>query len=123
MNFDFNINTEALSGDIEKIKKERENLINFLEGLKKNNNILRDYWETRTSEEVFENFNGFYKYVEEIINDLDNDCKFLSSEIIESHTIHEEKAKNTEDSELRAEKSISSFFLLKKNKKKYILYM
>lgn len=102
MNFDFNINTEALSGDIEKIKKERENLINFLEGLKKNNNILRDYWETRTSEEVFENFSGFYKYVEEIINDLDNDCKFLSSEIIESHTIHEEKAKSTEDSELRA---------------------
>lgn len=102
MNFDFNINTEALSNDIEKIKKERKDLIDLLEQLKKNNNVLRDYWETRTSEEIFTNFDGFYKFVESIINELDNDCKFLNAEIIESHVIHEENAKTTEDSELRA---------------------
>lgn len=101
MNRNEEVNTEVLLQDVDKINKEKENLQNILNELKNKNEVLKEYWVTQTSEEVFSNFHGFYKLIEEIISDLEEDSKFLNKDVIEPYLTFEEKASNTIESELR----------------------
>ena len=96
------INTEVLLQDIEKIKNERKNLKDILDDLKNRNDYLKDYWVTQTSEEVFSNFHGFYKSVEDILTLFDDDCDFLKNDVIDPYLSFEEKASSTIESELKA---------------------
>jgi len=101
MNRNEEVNTEVLLQDIEKIYKERDNLRNILNNLKQKNDSLKEYWVTQTSEEVFSDFQGFYKLIEKIIEDLEDDCDFLQKDVINPYLSFEEKANSTIQSELR----------------------
>lgn len=102
MNRNEKINTEALLVDVEKLGKEIDNLKNILTELKKNNESLKDYWDTRTSEEIFSEFNGFYNEIEKMISNLEEDKTFLKENVIASYSEYEEKAEKVVESELRA---------------------
>ena len=73
---------QELLNEIIKIKQKRDELNNIYEELKKNNNILKESWETQTSESVFSNFKDlFYTEFEKQISDIDEDIHFLEETI------------------------------------------
>lgn len=73
---------QELLNEIIKIKQKRDELNNIYEELKKNNNILKESWETQTSESVFSNFEDlFYTEFEKQISDIDEDVHFLEETI------------------------------------------
>ena len=68
--------------ELETIKNKREELNNILTELKKNNNELKDCWETKTSESVFTSFEEmFYGEFQSQIEGLDEDITFLEATI------------------------------------------
>ena len=75
------IDTVALVKQVSDLIKERDNLKELLEDIQKKNNLLKESWETRTSESVFNNFQDMYKGFQELINNIDNDIKFLEKTI------------------------------------------
>ena len=73
------IDTNALSAEVEKIKAKRERLSEIYDELKKNNEELKDNWNSKTSEVVFNNFEDFYVGYQEQLNNLQNDIDFLNA--------------------------------------------
>ena len=75
-------NEEALLKEVEVIKEKREELNNILDELRKNNNILKEHWETQTSDSVFSSFEeAYYAEFEKQIKDIDEDILFLEETI------------------------------------------
>lgn len=71
------IDTVKLSEQVNIIKDSKVRLEELFGVLKNDNNILKEMWETRTSEGVFDSFEEFYKDVKKIINNLNKDVEFL----------------------------------------------
>ena len=90
-----NVDTEKLSIQIDKLKAAEMKLNEILSIIKKDNVILKEVWETKTSEEVFENFDTYYSYIEESINNIGNDIKFLEK-VVNAQYIENETNINTE---------------------------
>ena len=86
MNSNLNIDTSKLSMEIEKLGEVSKNLEELLSKLKNENSILRDNWETNTSEQVYNEFESFYKVLESIKDTNDNDIKFLQNVVNSSYT-------------------------------------
>ena len=76
-----NIDTDALNSAKEKLIQKKEKLNTLLTALKNENNDLKNYWETKTSDSVFSNFEVFFKSFQTSIENLDNDIKFLEKTI------------------------------------------
>ena len=68
MNKNIDIDTEKLKIAINKQKSINEKMSQLFEKIKKNNELLKDSWNTKTSEIVFEDFNNLYKVFEKINN-------------------------------------------------------
>ena len=92
------IDTVALVKQISELIKERDNLKELLEGIQKKNNILKESWETRTSESVFNNFNDMYKGFQGLIENINSDIKFLEKTIGEYEKYEQEAGKEIEQS-------------------------
>ena len=84
------INVETIVEEIEKIKNEKTNLQEVLDDLNKKTDSLKDYWKTRTSDEVFSTFAEFKKHFEEVIESLENDIDFLEKTVKASYETNEE---------------------------------
>ena len=95
------INTNTLIEQLKKLIAERDNLKKILEETEKKTNILKDSWESKTSESVFKNFEDMYKGLKGIIEDLNKDIKFLG-ESIDSYLEYEEKANKEIDTNIAA---------------------
>lgn len=93
------IDTEALSQQIDRIVAKKEELKEILNNIKKENNIMRDYWETKTSESVFNNFEDMYIGLQEQIDNLNKDIEFLRSSI-ENYKQQEQKANKEIDEKI-----------------------
>lgn len=85
MNRELNIDSSKLALEIEKLRKVSKDLEDILNKLKNENSILYDNWETRTSEQVFFDFDMFYKELETIKNTNDNDANFLQNVVNNSY--------------------------------------
>lgn len=90
------VDTVALTQQVSSLVKERDNLARILEDIKKKNNILKESWETRTSESVFTNFNDMYVGFQQLIDNLNADIKFLNN-TISKYNEYEEQANNEID--------------------------
>ena len=75
------INEEALSQELAKLTKKKEELNEILDKIKEKNEELKDCWETDTSESVFTNFEDFFKYYQNCVTNLQNDIQFLDTTI------------------------------------------
>ena len=84
------INTVKLSSEISKLRDTKKTLEELSEIIKKDNNLLKDLWESRTSESVFESFEDFYKKYEAAVKNIDDDIKFLENKVNQSYTEKDE---------------------------------
>jgi uncharacterized protein YukE len=85
-----NIDTNALLEEVEKIRAKRERLNEIYTSLKKNNEVLKDNWNSKTSEVVFTNFEDFYTGFQNQLDNLQNDIDFLNA-LIEKYKEFESK--------------------------------
>ena len=90
MNTNLKIDTKLLSQEVEKIKTKKNRLQEIYEQLKKDNEQLKDNWNSKTSDIVYDNLIDFYKGYQEQLNNLQNDIDFLEA-LIEKYTEFEEK--------------------------------
>ena len=79
MTTNLKIDTNALSQEVDKIKAKRERLYEIYTELKKNNEALKDNWNSKTSEVVFTNFEDFYVGFQNQLTNLQNDINFLNA--------------------------------------------
>lgn len=94
------INVESIVTETEKIKKEKKNLEDVLNNLYKQTDALKEYWQTRTSDEVFSSFSDFKKHFENVINYLSNDIDFLEKTVKASYETNEELTNKEIDSNI-----------------------
>ena len=78
MNTNLQIDTNLLSQEITKITNKRDRLNEIYNELKRNNEELKNNWNTKTSEIVFSNFELFYTGFEVQLDNLKNDIDFLN---------------------------------------------
>lgn len=86
MSSNLNIDSSKLSLEIEKLNEVSRDLEDLLSKLKNENSILRENWETNTSEQVYSEFETFYKVLESIKTTNDNDVSFLQGVVNDSYT-------------------------------------
>lgn len=90
------IDTNALNQQITNLKKERDNLNTILENIKKSNEVLRDSWDSKTSESVFNNFKDMYVGYQELMDDLNKDITFLEGVVADFKSNEEQTNKKIE---------------------------
>ena len=95
------IDTKALEEQLNKLKEERNRLNSMFDTIKSNINTLKDYWDSRTSESVFNNFEDMYKGYQDLVNDLNKDIIFLEN-ILKKYKEYEEKANKEIDTNITA---------------------
>ncbi len=93
------IDTNALNQQITNLKKERDNLNTILENIKKSNEVLRDSWDSKTSESVFNNFKDMYVGYQELMDDLNKDITFLEG-VVDDFKSNEEQTNKKIEAEI-----------------------
>ena len=95
------IDTIALTEQLNKMKEERNKLKSLFDIVNKNTNYLKEYWDSRTSESVFNNFEEMYKGYQGLLNDLNRDIAFLER-TINDYLEYENKASKEIDTNITA---------------------
>lgn len=80
-----NIDTEKLNTKKEEIKIVLKDLETLFEKIQKETETLKDFWETRTSENVFNNFQEFYKTLENVKTNFRSDISFIEKKVNEQY--------------------------------------
>ena len=93
------IDLDALKEQVKIIKEKKERLNEIYLNLKKNNEALKDNWNSKTSEVVFNNFEEFYNGFSNQLNDLQNDINYLNI-IIDKYKTFEAKSNKTIDEKI-----------------------
>lgn len=81
-----NIDTENLNSKKEEIEKVLKDLETLFDKIKNETETLKDYWETKTSENVFANFEKFYKTLEEVKLKFQSDILFINEKVNKQYT-------------------------------------
>ena len=87
------IDTKAFQDEIDKIKDIKDDFINLSDILERDTNSLKEYWQTDTSEGVYNDFDKYYVKLENVINTLNNDIEFLEKTAKQGY-IKEDKGTN-----------------------------
>lgn len=95
-----NIDTEKLNAKKEEIRTILKDLEILFQKIKKETESLKDVWETRTSENVFNGFEEFYETVESIKADFEKDIAFIEEKVNEQYIIKENDIKTQIDEKL-----------------------
>lgn len=80
-----NIDTEKLNEQIAKLKTVTKNFEQIFSKVKNDTNLLKEYWDTTTSESVFESFEEFYNAVENVKQTFQKDIEFLENTVNSSY--------------------------------------
>lgn len=73
-----NVDFSAVRNEKNELVKVRNNLDDVFNYIGSNTKLLREYWETKTSREVFESFESFCEYLESIRSNFDADINFIN---------------------------------------------
>ncbi len=76
----------ALNTETNNLKNVKSDLDEVFDYIEQNTEMLRDYWESKTSREVFESFESFYNYVTGLRTDLQTDINFLQGKVYAAYT-------------------------------------
>lgn len=82
---DLNIDTEKLNAKKEEMKIVLKDLETLFEKIQKETETLKEFWETRTSENVFNNFQEFYKTLETVKTNFKSDISFIENKVNEQY--------------------------------------
>ena len=66
----------------DKLKTVRDDLKNVFDYINSDTNALKDYWESKTSRDVFESFEDFVKYLDEIKENFNTDIEFINNKAL-----------------------------------------
>lgn len=80
-----NIDTDKLQIQIDRLSKVGDQMKVLFGQIKNNTEALKNDWESKTSETVFNNFNTFYKILEEVRNDNARYVAYLESIVSNSY--------------------------------------
>ena len=97
MNSNLQIDTNLLSQEVAKITNKRDRLNEIYTELKRKNNDLKNNWNTKTSEIVFNNFELFYSGFETQLENLKNDIEFLNTLISKYQEFDNKNSKVIDD--------------------------
>jgi len=79
MNNSIKVDTELLSNEVEKLNNITSQMNDLFASIKKNTDSLSDVWETRTSANVFSEFDQFYKLCDSVKLTNEKDANFLKN--------------------------------------------
>lgn len=94
-------NIDEVKTEIKKIDSKKKELEAVLNRLNTQISGLKNYWQTGTSDVVYEGFEEFKNYFEEVIKFFDNDVKYLNG-VIEGIEEFETAANTTIEDRLAA---------------------
>lgn len=94
-----NIDVEALKTQLEKLKSVEKKLEEIFTNVMQNNDALKDYWSTKTSESVFGGFEQFKKTLEQAKTNFLNDISFLQN-VIDAYEKEENAINNLVDTNI-----------------------
>ena len=100
MNNFINVDTKILSDEIVKLDKISLQMEELFNNIKKNTDELKDFWETKTSNKTFLEFDAFYKICENIRNNNISDSKFLADVVKNSYEVFDSDTSNLIDSNI-----------------------
>ncbi len=95
-----NIDTEKLNEKKEEIRTILKELESLFQKIKKETEALKDVWETKTSENVFNCFEEFYKALETVKKDFESDISFIEKKVNEQYITKENEIKTQIDEKL-----------------------
>ncbi|MBR4672188.1 MAG: hypothetical protein IKO78_03170 [Bacilli bacterium] len=76
----------ALDTEIKSLRNVKADLDEVFDYIEQNNNLLKEYWETKTSKEVFESFEDFYKHIMGIKANFQRDINFLQRKVFATYS-------------------------------------
>lgn len=97
--YDEKIDTKVLIGEVSKLKEVKEKMNSIYNELQKDNNELKEFWDTNASEQLFKEYDVFDKEFKQNINDLQNDIIYLEN-FIQSYELYEQKANKEIDEKI-----------------------
>lgn len=90
-----NIDTERIRTEIDNLQNINDNLYDIFSDIRKNTNLLKNEWETETSEAFFNDMNKFYNTLDNVYNTFEKDISTLNG-IVNSNYEREEEKKNSD---------------------------
>ncbi len=97
---DMKINTELMNVEIAKLKAITLEFEELFSKIENETNALQDYWQTRTSDGVYNDFSIFYKVLENVKLTNEQDISFLEKVVNASYMNYETKANELVDRNL-----------------------
>lgn len=97
---DMKINTELMNVEIAKLKAITLEFEELFSKIENETNALQDYWQTRTSDGVYNDFSIFYKVLENVKLTNEQDVSFLEKVVNASYMNYEAKANELVDRNL-----------------------
>lgn len=96
MNTSIKIDSDALALQVEEMKKVNARIETILDSMKKNTEDLKDCWNSKTSNNVFDEFKEEYETFESIKQQNIKDIKFLENVIENYKSLDKSVEQNTE---------------------------
>lgn len=81
LGIDFSKTNEAIK-NLSTVVSELDDVFKTIES---NTEQLKEYWEEKTSKEVFDSFDAYYKHLKEIKQNLESDIVFLKKKVVDSY--------------------------------------
>ena len=77
-----NIDSNAVMQQRDNLIKVKNNLDEIVKCIESDTNVLKDYWNSKTSKDVFESFEEFCEYFKTVETYFEKDIKFLENNAI-----------------------------------------
>ena len=88
---DVKINSELLDVEIANLESVGKDIESLISRIRSENENLKEYWSTRTSDGVFTDFNIFYNILDGVKETNDQDIGFLKNVVSSNYVNYEEK--------------------------------
>ena len=76
-----NIDTEKLTEQLAKLKTVTKSFEQIFNRVKNDTNLLKEYWDSATSESVFESFEEFYNAVDNVKQTFQKVIEFIEKTV------------------------------------------
>lgn len=94
------IDSELLTAEIDKLNNVTVQLRELFEEIKKETDSMKDVWETKTSEGVYNDFEHFYKLGESVVSVNESDSKFLNAVVKANYVNFDDSTNKLVDSNI-----------------------
>jgi len=94
------IDSELLAAEIDKLNNVTVQLRELFEEIKKETDSMKDVWETKTSEGVYNDFEHFYKLGESVVSVNESDSKFLNAVVKANYVNFDDSTNKLVDSNI-----------------------